>query len=95
MRGGELTSIVSDRGSVAFVSDTGLVPGDTNDRTDLYRTAGRTHRISVSSTGKQANGDSYGVQISADGRVAAFDSEASNLVPGHTRISDVFVRVRH
>jgi Tol biopolymer transport system component len=73
-----------------------LVAGDTNGLADVFirdlRT-GRTRRVSVSSTGEQANGESWTAAVSADGRYVVFDSEASNLVPGDTnRVSDVFVR---
>jgi len=56
-----------------------------------------THRVSVASTGAQGNSNSgfYGVTVSADGRYAVFESEATNLVPGDTNVSfDVFVRDR-
>jgi Tol biopolymer transport system component len=36
--------------------------------------------VSVTTTGHQANGNSYGRSLSADGRFVVFDSEASNLV---------------
>ncbi|MDI6844046.1 MAG: Ig-like domain-containing protein [Anaerosomatales bacterium] len=50
-------------------------------------------RISVSSSGDQGNGGSYDPSISADGRYAAFCSDASNLVAGDTNGKlDVFVR---
>src|SRR5689334_10799474 len=55
--------------------------------------AGSTERVSVSSTGQQGNGGSGGPAISADGRFVAFESEATNLVPGDTNgAEDVFVR---
>lgn len=38
-------------------------------------------RVSISSTGVQANSSNYHAVISADGRFVAFDSEASNLDP--------------
>src|SRR5262245_48922660 len=39
--------------------------------------------LSTNSSGNEGNGSSYGQPtLSADGRVAAFSSEASNLVPG-------------
>jgi Tol biopolymer transport system component len=41
------------------------------------------------------NGHSQDPAISADGRYVAFDSYASNLVPGDTRDRDVFVHDRH
>ncbi|TAG85260.1 MAG: calcium-binding protein, partial [Oscillatoriales cyanobacterium] len=51
-------------------------------------------RVSVDSAGNQGNGSSYYPSISADGRFVAFDSSASNLVPGDntTNSSDIFVR---
>src|SRR5262245_28367323 len=53
-----------------------------------------TVRVSVDSTGAQGNLDSSFSSISADGRVVAFDSGASNLVTGDTNAaSDVFVRL--
>lgn len=57
---------------------------------------GVTTRISVSSTGAQANSDSLSrPAVGADGRYVAFDTDASNLVPGDTNIADdVFVRDR-
>ena len=42
--------------------------------------AGTTRRISVSNTGIQGNGYSYGPAFSADGHYFAFTSYASNLV---------------
>jgi hypothetical protein len=54
--------------------------------------AGDTTRISVDTSGAEANGESYGI-ISSDGRYVAFDSYASNLVAGDANgESDVFVR---
>ncbi len=53
-------------------------------------------RVSVSSTGTEANSDSIGSVISADGRFIAFYSWASNVVPGDTNGAwDVFVRDRY
>lgn len=53
-------------------------------------------RISVSSAGAEADSDSRGLlDISADGRLVAFDSEATTLVPFDTNgVSDVFLRDR-
>jgi Tol biopolymer transport system component len=83
--------------AVAFASEaTNLVPGDTNWVTDifvrdlLYET---TERVSVSSTGAQANGASNDPSISGDGQCVAFTSAATNLVPGDTNlVTDIFVR---
>src|SRR6266516_3566383 len=43
-----------------------------------------TTRVSVSSTGMEANDESLAPAISADGRFVAFSSHASNLVSGDT-----------
>ncbi|MEG5228754.1 calcium-binding protein, partial [Microcoleus sp. B3-D3] len=49
-------------------------------------------RVSVDAAGNQGNNDSFDPSISADGHRVAFDSEASNLVPGDTNNTfDVFV----
>ncbi len=85
---------------VAFESDaTNLVPGDTNGERDIFvrdRLLGLTNRISVSSSGAQANGDSNGAALDAKGRFVAFVSSASNLVTGDTNdAKDVFVHDRH
>jgi len=55
--------------------------------------AGDTTRVSLSSSGAQANYASYEPSISSDGRFVAFTSWASNLVAGDTSkySSDVFV----
>ena len=88
--------ISGDGRFVVFDSDaTNLVPDDTNGITDVFlhdRLTGETRRVSVSSTGQQANGFSSGNSISADGRYIAFNSDATNLVPGDTNNStDAFV----
>ena len=81
---------------VVFSSDeTNLVPNDTNGVRDIFmwdRTTGKTKRLSVSSTGAQANNTSDFASISSDGLVVAFQSAASNLVGGDTNGAyDVFV----
>ena len=54
--------------------------------------AGPTTRVSVDSASRQANGASVNAAISADGRVVAFESDATNLVPGDTTGKrDIFV----
>jgi hypothetical protein len=59
------------------------------------RTTGQTTRVSVSSSGAQGNFGSTGASISADGRFVAFQSLASNLVPGDTNdTADIFLRDR-
>jgi archaellum component FlaF (FlaF/FlaG flagellin family) len=84
---------------VAFESlATNLVPGDTNDAPDVFVRdvrAGTTRRVSVGADGAQGNNVSVNPAISADGRFVAFDSLASNLVPGDTNGTwDVFVHDR-
>ena len=63
-----------------------------------YQTAGRTSshtRVSVHSSGTQADGNSEEPDISADGRYVAFRSVASNLVDDDTNEEwDIFVRDR-
>jgi len=92
-------ALSADGGFVAFDScSTNLVLGDTNDQCDIFvhdRQTGQTSRVSVSSTGEQANGDSTRPQLSADGRFVAFISEASNLVAADTNNDwDVYVHDR-
>ena len=68
---------------VAFQSPaTNLVPGDTNDASDVFvrdLLLGVTSRVSVSSGGGQANGASGSPAISFDGRFVAFHSDAGNI----------------
>jgi Tol biopolymer transport system component len=92
-------SISADGRYVAFDSGaSNLVLGDTNNRDDVFvhdRQTGQTGRVSVASAGTQGNGWSYSPSISADGRFVAFESTASNLVPGDTNsMRDVFVHER-
>jgi Tol biopolymer transport system component len=93
-------SISSDGRFVAFESAArNLVVPDTNqDTADIYvhdRTTGATTRVSVSSSGAQANSPSWAPSISSDGRFVAFVSGGWNLVAGDTNsCNDVFVRDR-
>jgi Tol biopolymer transport system component len=82
---------------VAFSSDAAnLVPGDTNGWTDVFvcdLASALPTRISISSSGAQADSTSDSPSISADGRFVAFRSWGTNLVPGDTNaVFDVFVR---
>jgi hypothetical protein len=55
----------------------------------------RVTRVSVSTSGRQANAPSTAVAISSNGRSVAFISTASTLVAGdRNRVGDVFVRDR-
>ena len=79
-------SVSSDGRYVAFSSDAaGLVPGDTNGVADVFvrdRQTGVTERVSVSTNGAQADGQSAAPVISPDGRFVAYESDATNLVAG-------------
>jgi hypothetical protein len=56
---------------------------------------GITSRVSVDSAGNQGNAGGGGPGIDTGGRHVAFQSEASNLVPGDTNgVTDVFVHER-
>src|SRR5690606_31392716 len=71
-----LPAISADGRYVAFVSDaTNLVGGDTNEDFDVFvrdLQTGVTERVSVSTSGEQANGDSaQQPAISPDGRFVA------------------------
>ena len=93
-------SLSADGRFVAFTaSATNLVANDTNGADDVFlrdRKTGTTRRVSVGAGAEQGNGASFGIPaISADGKLVAFTSEASNLVPKDTNsASDVFVRAR-
>jgi len=81
---------------VSFADD--LVPGDTNQRSDVLlrdRRTGTLRRVSHGPHGAQGNDNSaffLEASVSADGRHVAFESQAGNLVPDDTnRRPDVFV----
>lgn len=104
-------AITPDGRFVAFQSDgTNLVAGASSGFSDIYvrdtchnASAGctpSTVRVSVSTNGTLADGNSRRPSVSANGRYVAFDSSATNLVPGDsngsqgslTGLADVFVR---
>lgn len=76
-------ALSADGRYVAFSSDaSNLVEGDTNETTDVFvhdRETGRTIRVSVASDGTQANRRSSNPDISGDGRLVIFESDARNL----------------
>lgn len=88
--------VSADGRYAAFTSAaTDLVAGDTNGVADVFVVDQRTQqvtRVSVASDGTQANSASDSPSISADGRLIAYHSFASNLVPGDTNTcGDIFV----
>src|SRR5882672_3921736 len=92
-------ALSADGRFAAFYSDaSNLVAGDANSARDVFvhdGQTGETTRVSVDSSGAEANGDSFAPAISADGRFVTFSSAASNLVAGDANgANDVFVRDR-
>ncbi len=92
-------AISSDGRCVAFLSiATNLVAGDTDGCMDVFvhdRLTGVTERASIAADGSQAGLTSDSPAISGDGRLVAFRSDASNLVPFDTNgWGDIFVRDR-
>jgi hypothetical protein len=99
LNGSYVPDVSGDGRHVAFYSDaSNLVAGDTNGKRDVFvrdRVAGATDRVSVSGAGTQGNGESSHPSLAADGRFAAFQSLANNLVTGDTNGAwDIFVRDR-
>ncbi|WP_447971506.1 TolB family protein [Nitrospira sp. M1] len=98
--GSTAPALSADGRFVAFASQaSNLVPQDTNAVNDIFvhdRQTGTTTRVSVNSAGQEGNARSISSpDISADGRLVAFASRASNLVPYDTNeTTDVFVHDR-
>jgi Tol biopolymer transport system component len=110
-RGSVFPSISADGRFVVFDSDaTNLVAGDTNERDgapvdDVFvhdRHTSVTTRVSIATDGTlgddgtpQGDDDSGDAAISADGRLVAFESSATDLVAGDSNsVIDVFVHDR-
>ncbi|MCJ2046949.1 Hint domain-containing protein [Methylobacterium sp. J-078] len=88
--------ISADGTKVTFTSRAGnLVPGDSNIVSDVFvkdLTTGTLTRVSVNASGTQGNAASSFGALSSDGSRIAFQSNATNLVPGDTNnAGDVFV----
>ncbi|MBK7642997.1 MAG: PD40 domain-containing protein [Planctomycetes bacterium] len=84
---------------VVWHSDaTNLVAGDSNGFRDAFwrdTYTGQTQIVSVGDHGQLGDASSQWPTVSADARFVAFQSFASNLVPGDTNgLADVFVRDR-
>jgi hypothetical protein len=89
----------SDGTHVGFSSSASdLVMGDSNGERDVFvhdRSSHTTERVSVGLSGSEPDRFSALSSFTSDGRVVAFVSLATNLVPGDTNGTyDVFVRER-
>jgi Tol biopolymer transport system component len=73
-------TIQARHGRVYFFQITGTASGDHLIFT--LEPLGKTQRVSVSSSGAEADGVSYSPAMSADGRYVAFSSSAGDLAPG-------------
>lgn len=89
-------ALSGDGRKVAFASTaTNLVAGDTNNVSDIFvhdRVANTTVRVSVSSTGGEANAACSKPAISADGRFVSFLSSATTLVATTSTVTQLYVR---
>jgi Tol biopolymer transport system component len=92
-----LPSLSADGRFVAFMSSAdNLVPGDTNNASDIFvfdRVTCANERVSVNTAGVQGNSHSFSASVSNDGRFVAFYSQSTNLAPGAT-IGNAYVRDR-
>ena len=96
-------SISQDGRFVVFQSSaSNLVDGDTNGVADVFVAevaTGKIQRVSLTAGGDQADGDSVFPQISSDGTVIVFQSDATNLLDGTcgmahcdtNGVSDIFI----
>lgn len=89
-------AITRDGRFVVFESGAdNLVPGDTNEVSDIFLKDTQTGEVTLVSTnteGEQANSSSLYSAISPDGRYVAFRSLADNLVTGDTNGQDIFLK---
>ena len=93
----KLPRISMDGRFVSYVSHaTNLVPGIKEGPDQVYRydrQTGALRLMSTSNAGEPANSGTIALNLSGDGRTVAFESFASNLVPGDAGLSqDIFVR---
>ena len=87
---------VSDDGRYVTFSSlaSNLVPNDTNNTQDIFvrdRQTGATTRVSVDSSGAEANSASLHPAISGDGHYVVFATNASNLTPGGTSYGQIVI----
>ncbi len=93
----EQTFSSADGQRIVFASESGnLVPGDTNEASDIFLYDVETdqlQRVSVDSRGNQADGASTWARMDAQGRIIVFSSEAGNLTEADNNgVSDIFTR---
>lgn len=93
---GENTAMALDGRYMAFTSGSALVPGDTNNRNDVYLAPigdGSTRLVSTNAVGVVGDGESEDTSISANGRYVAFASDSTNFVAGLLGNADqIFVK---
>ncbi len=76
---------------------TNLVTGDTNNVKDVFvhhRVTGVTTRMSISSSGAEADFDCFGPSISGDGRFVTFISQSTTLAPSTSGLAHAFLHDR-
>lgn len=85
------------RNAVFYSSADNLVPGDTNERRDVFLRdlgTGEIELLSRDARGIQGNHDSYAKGITPDGRFVTLESWALNWIPNDENGADVFVKDR-
>lgn len=89
-------SLTKDGRYGVFTARSGdLVPGDTNEKYDVFRIDLRTdaiERIVYAADGSQPDGNSIEARITPDGRRVVFVSSASGLVAGDPGTASLYVR---
>ncbi|MFC1997463.1 CHAP domain-containing protein [Chloroflexota bacterium] len=94
----EQASISADGHYVAFISAAdNLLPNDTNGVRDAFlhnRLSGYTQRVSISSNGRQADGESSHATVTPSGRTVAYNSQAANLTETINPSSSIFAHNR-
>jgi hypothetical protein len=87
-----LGAISDDGRYVMFNSDaTNLIPYDGNAAWDTFvhdRVTGRNERVSIRNDGGEPDLESYGWEMSSDGRFVTLNSTATNLVDGDKNLRD-------
>ncbi|MDJ0869669.1 MAG: hypothetical protein QNK03_26450 [Myxococcota bacterium] len=89
-------SISGDGRYVAFASDDGgLVPGDDNEGSDVFRVDRATNTIemvSVDGSGLQGDGTSFAADLSEDGHTVVFRSSAALVASDTNGLADAYLR---